>query len=128
MRALDAASPRSTAPVPRHAVRPADALSDALGFARDGGVWVKDETGNVGGSHKARHLFTILLHLVAAEALGLARSVPASTARLAIASCGNAALAAATLAARSTGRSTCSCRTWADPAVLGASTALGAGS
>ena len=26
----------------------ADALSDALGFADDGGVWVKDETGNVG--------------------------------------------------------------------------------
>ena len=40
-----------------------DALSDELGFAADGGVWVKDETGNVAGSHKARHLFTILLHL-----------------------------------------------------------------
>ena len=33
---------------------------------------IKDETGNVGGSHKGRHLVTILLHLVAAEALGLA--------------------------------------------------------
>ena len=44
----------------------ADALSAALGFGADGGVWVKDETGNVGGSHKARHLFTILLHLRAA--------------------------------------------------------------
>ena len=31
-------------------------------------VWVKDETGNVGGSHKARHLVTTLLHLRAAEA------------------------------------------------------------
>ena len=49
-----------------------DALSDALGFTTDGGVWVKDETGNVAGSHKARHLFTILLHLRAAELLGLA--------------------------------------------------------
>jgi threonine dehydratase len=75
-------------------------LSDELGFDRDGGVWVKDETGNVAGSHKARHLFTILLHLRAAELLGEApwRS---STGRppLAIASCGNAAIAAATLAA-----------------------------
>lgn len=42
----------------------ADALSDALGFAAVGGIWVKDETGNVAGSHKARHLLTILLHLV----------------------------------------------------------------
>ncbi|MFT3855586.1 MAG: PLP-dependent lyase/thiolase [Ilumatobacteraceae bacterium] len=77
----------------------ADALSDALGFSDRGGVWVKDETGQVGGSHKARHLFTILLHLRAAEALGLAtwRS-PEERPTLAIASCGNAAIAAATLA------------------------------
>ena len=69
-------------------------LSDALGFADGGGVWVKDETGGVAGSQKARHLFTILLHLRAAEAIGhLAERPP-----LAIASCGNAALAAATLA------------------------------
>jgi threonine dehydratase len=71
-----------------------DALSDALGFADDGGVWVKDETGGVGGSQKARHLFTILLHLRAAEMLGHLTARPP----LAIASCGNAALAAATLA------------------------------
>ena len=70
-------------------------LSDALGFADGGGVWVKDETGGVGGSQKARHLFTILLHLVAAERLGHLSQRPP----LAIASCGNAALAAATLAA-----------------------------
>ena len=60
-------------------------------------VWVKDETGNVGGSHKGRHLVTILLHLRAAEALGLAEH---SRRPLAIASCGNAAIAAATLAQR----------------------------
>ncbi len=60
-------------------------------------VWVKDETGNVGGSHKGRHLVTILLHLRAAEALGLAAGARRP---LAIASCGNAAIAAATLAAR----------------------------
>jgi threonine dehydratase len=78
----------------------ADALSDALGFSATGGVWVKDETHNVGGSHKARHLFTILLHLRTAEVAGLApwRSV-GERPPLAIASCGNAALAAATLAA-----------------------------
>jgi threonine synthase len=69
-------------------------LSDELGFAADGGVWVKDETGAVGGSHKARHLFTILLHLRSSELLGSMSERP----RLAIASCGNAALAAATLA------------------------------
>jgi len=79
----------------------ADALSDALGFSADGGVWVKDETHNVAGSHKARHLFTILLHLRAAEQMGLAPWLQNGTGRppLAIASCGNAALAAATLAA-----------------------------
>ncbi|HEY3483868.1 MAG TPA: PLP-dependent lyase/thiolase, partial [Ilumatobacteraceae bacterium] len=67
-----------------------EVLSDELGLD----IWVKDETGNVAGSHKARHLVTILLHLLAAERLGM------STQRtpLAISSCGNAALAAATLA------------------------------
>ncbi|MEI7547454.1 MAG: pyridoxal-phosphate dependent enzyme, partial [Actinomycetota bacterium] len=78
----------------------ADALSDALGFTADGGVWVKDETHNVGGSHKARHLFTILLHLRTAEVAGLAPwSSPSARPPLAIASCGNAAIAAGTLAA-----------------------------
>ena len=72
-----------------------DALSDALGFTDGGGVWVKDETGGVGGSQKARHLVTILLHLLVVERLGQLPNRPP----LAIASCGNAALAAATLAA-----------------------------
>src|SRR6187431_386259 len=44
-----------------------DALSAALGFSDRGGVWVKDETHAVGGSQKARHLMSILLHLLAAE-------------------------------------------------------------
>ena len=78
----------------------ADALSDALGFDLDGGIWVKDETRNVGGSHKARHLFTILLHLVTAELTGCTPwTGDADRPPLAIASCGNAALAASTLAA-----------------------------
>jgi threonine dehydratase len=71
-----------------------DVLSDELGFDPDGGVWVKDETGSVAGSQKARFLFSILLHLRAAEELGVLTQRPP----LAISSCGNAALAAATLA------------------------------
>ena len=43
-------------------------LSDALGFSAAGGAWVKDETGNVSGSHKARHLFGTLLELAVEEA------------------------------------------------------------
>ncbi len=69
-------------------------LSDELGFDQDGGIWVKDESGSVAGSHKARFLFSILLHLRAAEESGVFTDRPP----LAIASCGNAALAAATLA------------------------------
>ncbi|MFM7494318.1 MAG: hypothetical protein ACKO2A_10470, partial [Acidimicrobiaceae bacterium] len=49
-----------------------DALSDALGFAEQGGIWIKDETHNVAGSQKARHLFTQLLHLIAVENVGRA--------------------------------------------------------
>jgi threonine synthase len=75
----------------------ADALSDALGFTADGGVWVKDETGGVSGSHKARHLFDVLLQLEVAERIGLVD--PRDSRELAIASCGNAALAAAVVAA-----------------------------
>jgi threonine synthase len=88
--AVDGIGPHVT-PFARH-----DALSARLGFSALGGVWLKDETGNVAGSHKARHLLGTLLHLMVAEDLRLA---PGPRARLAIASCGNAALAAATLAA-----------------------------
>ncbi len=58
-------------------------------------LWVKDETGNVSGSHKARHLMGILLYLEVAREVGLLTGPPP---RLAIASCGNAALAAAVVA------------------------------
>ena len=71
-------------------------LSDVLGFSADGGVWVKDETGNVSGSHKARHLFGVLVWLETADRLGLTGGERRD---LAIASCGNAALAAAVVAA-----------------------------
>jgi len=69
-------------------------LDAALGFGPGGGVWVKDETGNVSGSHKARHLMGVMLALRVAEVLGQADP----RAPLAIASCGNAALAAAVVA------------------------------
>ena len=36
-----------------------DKLAEMIG--QTGGVWAKDETGNVSGSHKARHLFSILI-------------------------------------------------------------------
>lgn len=78
-----------------------DTLSDRLGFSAAGGVWVKDETGNVTGSHKGRHLMGVLLHLEIAERLGL--TDPEARPDLAIGSCGNAALAAAMLA-RAAGR------------------------
>ncbi|MGH2637515.1 MAG: hypothetical protein ACRDHU_15400, partial [Actinomycetota bacterium] len=42
-------------------------LSDFLGCE----VWVKDETGNVSGSHKARHLMGLMVHLLVVEQAGL---------------------------------------------------------
>ena len=75
--------------------RRADALGRQLGLD----LWVKDETGNVTGSHKARHLMGILLYLDVVEGGATADpSTLAPLAPLAIASCGNAALAAAVLA------------------------------
>ena len=72
------------------------AVSDALGFDPAGGVWVKDETGNVSGSHKARHLMGVMIHLLVSEKARL--TDPARRPTLGIASCGNAALGAAVLA------------------------------
>ena len=73
---------------PLHA---ADELAARLGMS--GPLYVKDETGNVSGSHKARHLFGTLLEL---ELAGDAS--PTAIFPLAIASCGNAALAAGVVA------------------------------
>ena len=58
-------------------------------------VTVKDETDNVSGSHKARHTFGLMLHLLVRERRGGGGERPP----LAIASCGNAAVAAAVVAA-----------------------------
>ncbi|MET0461130.1 MAG: PLP-dependent lyase/thiolase [Ilumatobacteraceae bacterium] len=97
--------------------------SDELSSAIGADVWVKDETGNVGGSHKGRHLVPILLHLRAAEAL---RKAERSRRPLAIASCGNAAIAAATLAARAEWPIDVFVPEWASPDVLDVLTSLGA--
>jgi threonine synthase len=85
-----------------------EALARGLGGA-PGAIWVKDETGTVSGSHKARHLFGIMVYLRVVESLlqrglfpedapGAAHVVAAVAEPLAIASCGNAALAAAVVA------------------------------
>ncbi len=72
-----------------------DRLAAAL--HRDpGSIWVKNETVNVSGSHKARHLFQVAIWLETIEALGWTGE--RDSAPLAIASCGNAALAAAVVA------------------------------
>jgi len=69
-------------------------LERSLGFSGQGTLYVKDETRNVSGSHKGRHLLAPLVHLEIVRELGLSSNVP----ELVIASCGNAALAAAVLA------------------------------
>jgi threonine synthase len=93
-----------------------DALSAILGFGTDGGVWVKDETGNVAGSHKGRHLMGVLVHLEVVEQLGLVSA--ADRPDLAIASCGNAALAAAVVARAGNRRLRVFVPPDADPAVV----------
>jgi threonine synthase len=105
-----------------------EALSAALGFSATGGVWVKDETGNVSGSHKARHLFGTLLELVVEEARRDAASSRQRVARapLAIASCGNAALAAAVVARAAQRHLDVFIPSDADPVVVERLRALGA--
>jgi threonine synthase len=61
-------------------------------------LWVKDETGNVAGSHKGRHLFGVMLYLRVLEVAAHPAAQMLRKRRLAIASCGNAALAAAAVA------------------------------
>ena len=99
---------------------PAPALAERLGFE----VWVKDETGNVSGSHKARHAMGLMIHLVAVERAGLVPERPPPD--LAIASCGNAALGAAVVARAAERTLRVFVPTWADPVVLARLEALGA--
>src|SRR5215475_8799715 len=99
-------------------------LSESLGFSAAGGVWVKDETRGVSGSHKGRHLMGVLIHLAAMEEAG--RLDPARRRGLAIASCGNAALAAAVVARAGGWRLTVFVPADADPAVVRRLDGLGA--
>jgi threonine synthase len=91
-------------------------LSESLGFSAAGGVWVKDETRGVSGSHKGRHLMGVLIHLAVMEEAG--RLDPARRRGLAIASCGNAALAAAVVARAGGWRLTVFVPAGADPAIV----------
>lgn len=95
------------------------ALAAAAGLDVD--LHVKIEVDNVGGSHKARHLFGVALRMLVDEALG---APPPE--RLAIASCGNAALGASVIA-RAMGRELAVfVPTWADPPVVETLAAQGA--
>ncbi len=99
---------------------PAPELAEAAGIG-DAELWVKDETGNVSGSHKARHLFGVAL----AHRLGDSGGDGSDAAPYAIASCGNAALAAVVVA-RAVGRPLdVFVPTWANEAVVDRITELG---
>jgi threonine synthase len=100
-----------------------DELSNRLAFSSEGGVWVKDETGNVSGSHKARHLMGLAIWLEVVDRLGLANS---RDRRLAIASCGNAALAAAVVARAADRPLDVFVPTWADEPIVARLKELGA--
>jgi threonine synthase len=101
-----------------------DTLAAALGLGLErGGLWLKDETGNVAGSHKARHLMGLAVHIEAMARVGLA---PAGPPRLAIASCGNAALAAAVIASAAGWPLQVFVPTWADAAIVERLRGLGA--
>ena len=132
---------------------PQPELAGAVGLDPSVELWVKDETGNVSGTHKARHLFGVALaHRLATTDPEDPRNPRASRgpsdsrspedsrdsdafrspgdscgpeAPYAIASCGNAALAAAVLA-RAVGRALdVYVPVWANPAVVDRITELG---
>ena len=86
-------------------------------------IIVKDETDNVSGSHKARHTFGLMLHLLVRERRG---GDAADRPPLAIASCGNAALAAAVVAAAERWPLTVYVPTFAEEAVVDRLRELGA--
>jgi len=83
-------------------------------------LWVKAEPNNVGGSHKARHLMGVAIQMLVDEALG----APFAE-RLAIASCGNAAMGAGVIAAAMKRPLDVFVPTWADTTVVARLTDLG---
>ena len=94
-------------------------LESELGIA---GLWVKNEGDLPGASHKIRHLFGSAVWLRILEAT---ERLPAQP-RLAISSCGNAALAGAIAAAALDMPLDVFVPTWADPGIVAQLTALGA--
>jgi threonine synthase len=104
----------------------APALGPRLALGGAGHVWVKNETGNVAGSHKARHLMGVALHLEVAEAVARRRGRAVARPALAIASCGNAALAAAVVARAADRRLDVFIPPDAEPAVVARLQSLGA--
>lgn len=95
---------------------PQHELAEAVGLGPEQ-LWVKDETGNVSGSHKARHLFSAAL----GETLE-----PSGDGPFAIASCGNAALGAAVVAAALQHELDVYVPVWANESVVEQISALGA--
>ncbi len=95
-------------------------LAKAIGV--DNQLWVKDETTSVAGSHKSRHLYGTSLHYLVARAGG----TPLPD-RFAIASCGNAALAASVMAAALKTPLDVFVPDWADASIIERLTEMGAG-
>lgn len=93
----------------------------ALAAGLDVDLWIKAEPHNVGGSHKARHLMGVAIAMLVDEALG-ARAPE----RLAIASCGNAAMGAGVVAAAMQRPLDVFVPTWADATIIATLTDLGA--
>ena len=94
------------------------ALAGAAGL--DIELFIKAEPHNVGGSHKARHLMGVAIHILVGEALG----APV-TERLAIASCGNAAMGAGVIAAAMDRPLDVFVPTWADAGIVARLESLG---
>ena len=97
----------------------ATVLAEAAGLDVD--LWIKAELNNVGGSHKARHLMGAAIAMLVAEDLGAPKAE-----RLAIASCGNAAMGAGVIAAAMKRPLDVFVPTWADTSVVTRLTDLGA--
>ncbi len=98
-----------------------EATELAAAIGPDVSLLVKAEPGNVGGSHKARHLFGVAIQMLVDEALGAPQAD-----HLAIASCGNAAMGAGVVAAALKRRLDVFVPTWADEAIVARLTDLGA--
>ncbi len=94
-------------------------LAAAIGLTAE--LIIKDETHNVSGSHKARHLMGVAIDMLVSEALGAPES-----GQLAIASCGNAALAAGVVAAAMARPLEVFVPTWADQIIVDRLIKLGA--